>query len=148
MKKIILQNFDKIDQREDINTGNKVLIASGQDEMDASDGYHTFTELYDHRIALYIALCKVWVGINSVFKDRDEEYAKRYPQVWRSKLHSDGTSFDGWFVLGINKEKGRQITYHLPLSKWNETEFAETLENAPEFDQHSSADVIDRIKSM
>ncbi len=32
--------------------------------------------------------------------------------------------------MGIGKEKGEQITYHLPLSKWDETNFAETLESA------------------
>ena len=70
--------------------------------------------------------------------------------VWRSKNHSDGEpAFGGtWFVLGINKEKGKQITYHLPMSKWDETDFAETLEKAPEFDGHTSQDVLERLKKQ
>lgn len=107
-----------------------------------SDGYHTFGELYDHRIALFIALAS--------FADiLDKEYYRggQY-EVWRSARHSDGTSWDGWFLLGINKDKGEQITYHLPMSKWEECNFAETLYMAPEFDGHASADVLERLKSL
>ena len=71
---------------------------------DTSDGYHTFKELYEHRITLYIALCK---SLNN-------------GNVWRSKLHSDSSSFDGWFILGIWREKGKQISYHLPNERWRE----------------------------
>ena len=95
---------------------------------DTSDGYHTFKELYEHRITLFIALAR---NIDIV--------------AWRSKLHSDGSSLDGWFILGIAKSKGNQITYHLPNKKWEETSFAETLEKAPDFDGHTSQDVLKRL---
>jgi hypothetical protein len=100
-----------------------------------SDGYHTFDELYSHRVQLFIALCK------------HLDYSGReWP--WRSKLHSDGSSFEGWFVLGLYKKPGEQITYHLPMSKWDECRFAETLERAPEWDGHTSADVLERLKTL
>lgn len=102
-------------------------------EVSISDGYHTFDELYDHRITLYIALAKVYE------KSRD---------VWRSQIHSDGTNYDGWFMLGIGKEKGKQITYHIPNKRWDETNFAEDLDKAPEFDGHTSQDVLQRIKLL
>lgn len=102
-----------------------------EEKGETSDGYHTFNELYEHRIALFIALSKLLYG-----------------QVWRSKLHSDGSSYDGWFIMGINKKKGVQITYHLPLSKWEETSFAETLEKAPEWDGHGTEEVIERLKNI
>lgn len=105
-----------------------------------SDGYHTFDELYEHRMVLFIALCKMRT-------DYIVDCGK-YAYVWRSKLHSDGTMFDGWFIMGINKEKGKQITYHLPLSKWKETEFAETLKKAPEWDKHTSKEILQRIKDL
>ena len=66
--------------------------------------------------------------------------------VWRSKAHSDGSVWDGWFVLGIFKETGRQITYHLPMSKWEECNFADTLDKAPVWDGHSPEDVLERLK--
>jgi hypothetical protein len=104
-----------------------------EDTGKISDGYHTFDELYDHRITLWIALCR--------------KLHRIYP-IWRSKLHSDGSTFEGWFVLGINRRAGTQMTYHLPLSRWDETDFAETLERAPEWDGHTPADVLERLKTL
>lgn len=100
-----------------------------------SDGYHTFDELYDHRITLWIALCK-----RTALTIREP-----WNPTWRSKLHSDGSAFDGWFVLGMFTDPGRQITYHLPNSKWDDCYFAPDLDKAPEFDGHTSADVLHRI---
>lgn len=102
-----------------------------------SDGHHTFDELYKHRIILFIALCKALTCVD-VGK----------PEVWRSRLHSDGTKFDNWFIMGINKGKGKQATYHIPMSYWDDTNFAETLENAPEFDGHTPFDTLTRIKIL
>lgn len=116
--------------------------------VDISDGYHTFDELYEHRAALFIALCRKiqdWVYLPSLRNTLKDGYDKR---VWRSRLHSDGTSYDGWFILGIDRAEGEQITYHLPLSKWGQTEFAQTLKRAPKFDGHTSDDVIIRIMQL
>ena len=101
---------------------------------EVSDGYHTFNELYDHRITLFIALCKRLEG--------------EYNEVWRSWKHDDGKRWAGWFILGINTEQGEQITYHLPEARWEETDFADTLEKAPEFDGHTPEDVLERLKSL
>jgi len=111
-----------------------------EDKGKISDCYHTFDELYEHRITLFIALCK---QITYQPYCEDEKFG-----VWKSKLHSDGTMFNDWFIMGIGKEKGKQITYHLPISKWKETEFAETLDKAPEWDCHSAEDVLKRIKRL
>lgn len=109
---------------------NKEIV--GKDTNLISDGYHTFGELYDHRIELFIQLCK----------------ATRY-QVWKSKRHSDGElAFGGsWFVLGIHMEKGKQITYHLPISRWNDIVVDEE-ETAPEWDGHTSSDVLYRLSQL
>lgn len=112
---------------------HKLIRAEGEN-LEVSDGYHTFDELYDHRITLWITLCK---------------YLKeKTALIYRSKLHSDGSSFEGWFILGLIEVPGKQITYHLPLSRWEETNFAETLDKAPEWDGHTSADVIGRLKNL
>lgn len=108
------------------------------------DGYHTFDELYDHRITLFIALAKTIELIGLLSKKIGQESIP----VWRSKKHHDGTSYDGWFIMGIKKEAGKQISYHLPLSCWGETEFAETLDRAPEWDGHTSDDVLERLKKL
>lgn len=102
-----------------------------------SDGYHTFDELYDHRITLYIQL--LWAIAS-------KPGAHLVP--WRTITHSDGSVWDGWFILGLYKEPGRQITYHLPISRWTECEFAEGLHKAPDWDGHTSEEVLRRIKLL
>lgn len=102
-----------------------------------SDMYHTFDELYDHRIALFITTCRIL----SLAYPKEE-----LMEVWRSELHSDGARMDGWFILGIHKLPGVQITYHIPMDKWPETDFAETLAFAPKWDGHTPDDVLERLK--
>lgn len=121
------------------------VVLDGDDTMQVSDGYRTMDELYEHRVTLWIALCRV-VEHNRLIIDQINK-TNTYC-AWRSKLHSDGTEYEGWFVLGLNGAPGRQITYHLPLSRWEETEFAKTLERAPEYDGHTSADVLERLKRI
>jgi len=105
------------------------------------DGYHTFGELYDHRITLYIALCR----------HKHELLALENPgkhKVWRSKLHANGSGYEGWYIMGIGTKPGEQITYHLPEKTWADTEFADTLERAPEWDGHTPDDVLKRLAAL
>lgn len=149
MKKVIIKNLDEFQQRVTVDAMHKAreLIVVGPDSMEVSDGYHTFDELYDHRITLFIALCRV-LDYTLPADCLPEEQSI---SVWRSKKHSDGEVCFGTgtqFVLGIGKEKGEQITYHIPIERWDETEFAETLEQAPEWDGHSSQEVLERLKTL
>ena len=100
-----------------------------------SDGYHTFDELYEHRFVLWIALCRKTAATTR----------EQWNPTWRSKFNGDGSHYEGWFLLGMFSEPGHQITYHLPLSRWDECGFARTLEKGQEFDGHTSADVLERI---
>lgn len=97
-----------------------------------SDGYHTFWELYEHRATLFIQLA------NTIHR-----YAT-YKQVWKSKLHSNGTMFDWWFVAWIWIDPWKQITYHIPLKYWNNLDCC-ICDKAPEYDWHTSDDVIQRL---
>jgi hypothetical protein len=123
-----------------------VNVGEAQNECDC-DGYHTYDELYGHRYALWMALCRKFLAHANSMGGRVVEPEKDW-SVWRSRFHSDGTFIEGWFLLGIGKAKGEQITYHLPMSKWDETGFAETLQKAPEFDGHTSDDVLERLRSL
>lgn len=96
-----------------------------------SDGYHTIKELYEHRIELWIMLCR---------ENRD--------LCWKSRTHSDGSIYEGWFLLGMTLPDGRQLTYHLPFKYWYRCDFVKTLEKAPEYDGHTAGDVLDRLRSM
>lgn len=94
-----------------------------------SDGYHTFNELYEHRHMLFRALCKNAVS-------------------WKSKLHSDGTMFEGWFIAGLRTPiEEHDITYHIPMRLWDLFNIKE-VERAPIFDGHTSQDVIERLKDF
>lgn len=113
---------------------NKQIKDNNLDTNKISDGYHTFKELYDHRIALFIALSNTVEPMGSMV-------------AWKSKLHHDGTMWDGWFIAGLFIEKGEQISYHLPIDKWDALH-SEVLERAPEWDGHTPADVIERLLRM
>lgn len=149
-KTITVFRSEELLQKQEFDTHHKVLVAVGGEDMDASDGYHTFKELYEHRIALYIALCKKVHEMDEVHCAVSGIHKSVYPhfRVWRSTTHSDGSVMEGWFVLGIGKKQGEQITYHLPLDEWAECDFAETLEKAPEWDEHTSDDVLERLISL
>lgn len=120
---------------------NGTPFAVDGDTGKVSDGFHDFDELYEYRITLWIALCRLaskWQA-TGVFRF-----------VWRSKLHSDGSAYPGWFVLGIGSADvpGSMMTYHLPESRWDDCAFAQTLDRAPEYDGHTSADVLERLKAL
>ena len=97
---------------------------------DTSDGYHTFNELYDHRAKLFSVIVRC-------FKDR----------AWKSKLHHDGTMYEGMFIVGIETSQG-QSTYHYDIDPyWNVFDCKE-LARAPEWDGHTSEQAISRIASL
>ena len=93
-----------------------------------SDGYHTFDELYAHRFALFLALCRT------------------LDMGWKSPVHSDGSRYSGWFIAGLTLPMVGEITYHLPLSEWDATPYLLALDRAPAWDGHTSTDVIDRLR--
>lgn len=115
---------------------NRLIKINKIDTNQISDGYHTFKQLYDHRIELWIQLCK------------ELQENKILYHTWRTKKHSDGEEIEGWFLLGMNIAKGKQITYHLPMDRWNDCDFANEVHMAPEFDGHTADDVLDRLKNL
>lgn len=103
------------------------VIYETDGDYDVSDGYHTFDELYDHRIALFIALAKSHADI-----------------AWKAIKHADGSAWDGWFIAGMHLPTG-DISYHLPESDWDKLDGVEALDKAPEWDGHTPADVVERL---
>lgn len=106
------------------------LIEPQEITGETSDGYHTFNELYDHRAKLFSVIVRC-------FKDR----------AWKSKLHHDGTMYEGMFIVGIETPQG-QATYHYDTdSYWNVFDCKE-LARAPEWDGHTPEQAISRIASL
>lgn len=106
--------------------GNTLIIPGEVGQ--ASDGYHTFDELYEHRIVLFMALMHSHPGLS-----------------WKSWQHSDGSMFDGWCIAGMELPTG-PITYHLPSRVWTELRIMERSQ-APVWDGHTPADVLTRLRS-
>lgn len=93
-----------------------------------SDGYHTFDELYYHRMVLFSVICKTY-----------------QENAWKSWKHDDGTMFDDYFIVGITTPKG-EYTYHYHKDHWNIFDVKE-LELAPKWDGHNPSDII-RLYSL
>lgn len=92
------------------------------DTNDISDGAHTFGELYEHRMYLF-----------ALFVNSHRDIS------WKSYLHSDGTSFDDYFIVGINTPEG-QYSYHYKNEFWDLFN-VKILDKAPEYDGHKPSDI-------
>jgi hypothetical protein len=99
------------------------------DKGNISDGYHTFDELYYHRMILFAVICNQNKNV-----------------AWKSKRHDDGTMFDNYFIVGVENTKGQQFTYHYKLDYWDLFEI-EDIPKAPKWDGHQPKDV-DRLLSL
>ena len=97
---------------------------------ETSDGFHTFDELYHHRAVLF----------SVIVRDHNE-------LAWKSKLHHDGTMYDGMFIVGIETPNGH-ATYHYAIDPYWEMFDCKELERAPEWDGHSPDDAIERIATL
>lgn len=106
---------------------DKGMVIEG--DFEASDSYHTFSEIYAHRIMLFIALMKSYKDIS-----------------WKSRLHDDGSSYDGWFIGGMNLPSG-VITYHIPDSYWSILDDINTIEKSL-YDGHTADDVLKRLNNF
>lgn len=111
-----------------------------------SDGYHTMDELYEHRNRLFLALVKV---LDNYITPLD-----CHLKCWKSRIHDDGSHYDGWFILGITSTKPSfvegqpptkfDISYHIPDKYWHLANVVE-LPKAPPFDGYTSKDVLERL---
>jgi len=87
-----------------------------------SDGYHTFDELYYHRMVLFSVIC-----------NQNKEKA------WKSWRHDDGTMYDDYFIVGIETDEGN-YTYYYHKKYWGWFNVRE-LDRAPKWDGHVPEDV-------
>lgn len=107
-----------------------------------SDGFHTFGELYDHRITLFLALVSI---VRTTQIPPDEKFV-----VWWSRRHHDDTFYPGWVIVGVtNLQNGQMISYHIPhtyIKILEVTMNIPELKKAPMYDGHTPDDVIKRLK--
>lgn len=91
---------------------------------DISDGFHTFDELYEHRCLLFINLCL------------------SHPNAAYWRTHHEGWPLIGLFLLPVG-----QITYHVP-EKYLPLFKDKIREGGPEWDGHTSQDVVGRLTAL
>ncbi|MCX8958320.1 hypothetical protein EHW64_19565 [Erwinia psidii] len=101
-----------------------------KDMGEISDGYHTFNELYAHRVRLFSTLMRLLPGVS-----------------WWSYAHSDGAVWEGWILAGIDTPEGA-VTYHLPESEIPRLPVGTELEFGKEWDGHDAAEVLERLLSL
>lgn len=126
---------EEVDFEKEIN--NKIKLLNWKTD-NISDWYHTFWELYKHRIHLFIALCKS-IYLENLYSDKT-----RGISIIKSKLHSDWSEFEWWFIIQL-ETRFWQISYHLPNEYWDKCNFIETKDKANEWDWHTSDDVLERL---
>ncbi len=100
----------------------------GRSVGELSDTYHTFNELYKHRCILTAAVLR------------------NAPFAWKSRVHEDGTMFDGMFIVGVTTPDG-DATYHYDLPYWDDFKIPE-IPHAPVFDGHTPEIALQRIKKF
>jgi len=108
--------------------GTRRLRVVCRETSQVSDGYHTFDELYKHRHLLFFALL-----------------IQHSSNAYKSRLHYDGSSYEGWFIAGCDLFT-EPIAYHLPNSIWDLCP-VRTVERAPEWDGHTSNDLVDHVET-
>ena len=133
--KSIIQNYE-FDDGEDylaLNIASSALLEQRKAKAnpgEVSDGYHTFNELYHHRAVLFSVICN------------------EHPELaWKSKRHSDGSMYDGMFIVGIDTPDG-PATYHYDVEPYWEMFRVKELDRAPEWDGHTPAEAIMRIGTL
>ena len=84
-----------------------------------ADDYHTMSELYFHRMLLFVTILKL---------AKEKGY-----KLYKSRLHHDCSKIEGYFIVGVITPEG-QYAYHYNLKYWEYFNFVNEWERAPEWD--------------
>jgi len=126
--------------------GVQNAILQTKEKSKFSDGYHTFEELYEARMAYNVALFNEW-GRDAEECDFISLPAKH--DVHKSTRHHDGELCfgGGWFIVVANLPSG-QISNHYEMKHWDLFRVPAVEKAKYEWDGHTSEDVINRLKSL
>ncbi len=121
-----------------------------------SDGYHTFSELYQFRMIYNAALFNEWgkqydaLQFIDFSKSSEEQPPVRYKyNVHKSWKHYNGELCfgGGWFIVVAILPTG-QISNHYEAIHWDLFKIPETEKALFPWDGHSSQDVLERLKNL
>lgn len=107
-----------------------------------SDGFHTFDELYRHRLLLNAALFNAWGRGRARGYATGPEY-----DVHRSLLHHDGEApfGGGWFIVVAALPTG-QVSWHYPVEHWDLFRQVPETHRAAVWDGHTADQAADRLQ--
>lgn len=97
-----------------------------------SDGYHTISELYDHRCLLWIVFLLIKpAGMGTPFFVKDH--------------------YEGWDLLGAGGLVSKQVSYHVPMKYRplyeGKLEQRLNIDTEKTYDGHTAADVLERLQA-
>ena len=140
----------KIDKINQIIQESKI---DGKDVSQVSDGWHTFSDLYDIRLAYNVALFNEWGSQpetgSCLFGQHSMNLLCSKHDVHKSQRHHDGELCfgGGWFIVVVNLPSG-QISNHYEMKHWDLFKIPSYEKAKYEWDGHTSEDVINRLKSL
>lgn len=94
-----------------------------------SNGVHTYRELYDYCVGFFGIICNMNREVS-----------------WKSKVHSNGTIKDGYFIVGTETAEG-QVTFECELCYWDSFDVIE-LEMAPKCGSDNSKQAIKALNKV
>lgn len=121
-----------------------------------SDGYHTYDELYEFRKMYNAVLFNEWGNPNTTRRFLDEKEfdgvgsrTGREYNVHKSWKHYDGEDCfgGGWFIVSAMLPTGL-ISNHYKAEDWDLFQVPEVEKALYEFDGHTGADVLKRLKAL
>ena len=109
-----------------------------------SDGYHTYDELYEFRKMYNAVLFNEWAS----HEGWNGQITPKY-NVHKSWKHNDGELCfgGGWFIVSAMLPTGL-ISNHYKAEDWDLFQVPEVEKALFEFDGHTGADVLKRLKAL
>ena len=108
-----------------------------------SDGYHTFDELYEYRLAYNAAFINALVVLKTLLPRKYKDI-----KIAKSKKHNNGEPCygGGWFIVVVDTPWG-QFSNHYTLEHWDKFE-CPIINKSWKFDGHKMNDIIDRLDKI
>lgn len=120
--------MDTVTIKEVSGKTHKTHVFNVESLKDVSDGYHTIDELYQHRILLFLLLCKT------------SSYVCYYKE--------DPNAPD-WVIVYLYLTPGNtQISYHVPKTYLPAIKKFATEDHDHKWDGHTSNDVLARLEEI
>ena len=138
----------------EVDNGNKSLTLKSLNHL--ADEYHSIDELYEFRKMYNALLFNEWAKTSdktyAAYVKIKDEYIKAYISnygVHKSWKHYDGEDCfgGGWFIVSAMLPTGL-ISNHYKAEDWDLFQVPEVEKALYEFDGHTGADVLKRLKAL